>query len=130
MNTQMNTRWSSIVLLLFVVAGTARGEDQSRLAGLVSRLSSESWKERKEAMEKLVAVGEEALPLLHQLADHNDDGEVRARAASAIGQIEENRQTGMTLVTLRMEDVPAQQAVAELARQARAALPTEPANLL
>jgi hypothetical protein len=126
----------AILCLALLLAPSVRAADneppdlQSRLDTLVSQLASDSWKQRKDAMEKLVAVGEDALPRLHRLAEQSDDGEVRARATAAVARIEENRKTGMTLVTLNLDDVPAQQAVAELARQARAPLPTDPPNLL
>ncbi len=96
----------------------------------ITQLTSDDWKERQQAMEKLVALGDDAVPRLNKLADAADDGEVRTRAAAAIRQIEENRIAGTSLVTMNVENVPVAQALAEITRQARAPLMTEPANLL
>ena len=95
----------------------------------ITQLSSDNWKARQEAMEKLVNLGEDTIPRLHHLAQVSTDDEVRTRAASAIGQIEENRQVGQTLVTLNLQNVPPAQAYAELTRQARRTARTDPANL-
>ncbi|MDB5323730.1 MAG: hypothetical protein JWN40_5361 [Phycisphaerales bacterium] len=96
----------------------------------ITQLTSDDWKERQQAMEKLVALGDDAVPRLSKLADAADDGEVRTRAAAAIRQIEENRIAGTSLITMKVDDVPPAQALAEITRQARASLMTEPANLL
>lgn len=96
----------------------------------IIQLSSDDWKVRQSAMEKLVGLGEDALPRLNLLADTTNDGEVRTRAAAAIGQIEENRLVGASLITLNLKDVSPMQAFAELARQAHAPLYTDPPNLL
>jgi len=104
-------------------------EKSAQMETWITQLSSDNWKSRQEAMERLVNLGEDALPRLHHLAEVSTDDEVRTRAASAIGQIEENRAVGQTLVTLNLQNVPPAQAYAELARQARAPLRTEPANL-
>jgi hypothetical protein len=96
----------------------------------IAQLNSDSWKQRQSAADHLVALGEDAVPRLQQLVKATDDDETRTRAAAAIAQIDENRLTGASLVTLKLESVPAADALAELARQARGAIPTEPANLL
>jgi hypothetical protein len=131
---QIGRRTTAVVLLVAALAAAAdepAGPDaQKVLDAQIARLASDSWKQRKEATEALVALGEIALPRLRQLAEQTDDGEVRARAAAAVARIEEAGRIGMTRLTLRLDDVPARDAVAEIARQARAPIPTDPPDLL
>lgn len=122
---------SALLLTLILCAGTRAANDTgATIEAQIAQLSSDDWRVRQSAMEKLVALGDDALPRLNQLANATSDGEVRTRAAAAINQIEDNRLVGMTLVTLNLHDVPPAQAYAELARQARGPLLTDPANLL
>lgn len=96
----------------------------------VGRLRDERWKVRQEASEHLVRYGEDALPRLQQLAATAEDAEVRSRASAVIEQIMENRVIGTSMVTLKMEQAPASQVLAELGRQAHGVLLTDPTNLL
>jgi hypothetical protein len=105
----------------------ARGAE---LEQWIAQLSSDDWRVRQQAMERLVGMGEDALPRLNNLANTTDDGEVRTRASAAIAQIEENRITGASLITMKLEGAPAATAFAQLASQAGAPLLTEPPNLL
>jgi hypothetical protein len=106
------------------------GDRQAGIEKWIAQLSSDDWKLRQEAMEQLVGLGEDALGRLRKLVNTTEDGEVRSRASSAIGQIEENRIIGASLITLNLHDVPPAQALAEISRQARAAIQTDPVNLL
>jgi hypothetical protein len=96
----------------------------------ITQLAADDWKVRQQAEDRLVAVGEEALPRLAKLAGSAADGEVRTRAQSAMARIEQERITGKSLVTMDLKDATAAEALAELARQARAPIPTDPPNLL
>src|SRR5690349_18209906 len=109
-------------LFLVLVASTAFAQPQhgEELERAVGQLSSDDWKTRQQATQSLVQLGDEAIGRLEHLAATAADDEVRTRAAAAVAQIEENRVTGTSLITLNLRDVPAGQAVAELARQARA----------
>ncbi len=53
---------------------------------LIRRLGDLSWEKREEASEQLAAMGESVLPAL-RAALHDDDGEVRSRAAMVIDLI-------------------------------------------
>ena len=117
------------ILILFT-ATLACGAAPSDVDTWIAQLTSDDWKQRQQAMEKLVALGDDAVPRLTKLADNADDGELRTRAGAAIRQIEENRIAGTSLISLKLDDVPVAQALAEIARQARAPIMTEPANLL
>jgi hypothetical protein len=111
-------------------AQTSQATESHGMEYWIARLTDDSWKTREEATERLIALGEDVVPRLHQLAQTTDDGELRTRASAALGQIAENRVVGMSLITAHLRQVPASQALAELARQARAPLLTDPANLL
>jgi hypothetical protein len=92
----------------------------------INQLSSDDWKARQSATQRLIQLADDALPRLQHVADTATDDEVRTRAAAAVAQIEENKITGASLVTLHLKDAPAAQAFAELAHQARAAHPPPP----
>jgi hypothetical protein len=95
----------------------------------IAQLAGDDWAARQAAQDRLIARGESIAPQLMKVATTHSDREVRSRAAAAVARIEHNRVLGRTLITLHMTDVPAGQAFAELARQARAPIPTEPSNL-
>jgi hypothetical protein len=130
----MTDRWRTIPIALaaYLLIGSAvpAAEHSADIEGWIAQLTSDDWQQRQQAMEKLVALGDDAVPRLTKLADTADDGEVRTRAAAAIRQIEDNRIAGTSLITMKVDDVPLAQALAEIARQARAPILTEPANLL
>ena len=95
----------------------------------VKALSSDSWKERQAAQDRIVKMGEDIVPLLKPIAEKHADEEVRSRAEAAIRQIMENGQIGPSYITLKLKDAKPQQVFAEIARQARCELPTNPKNL-
>jgi hypothetical protein len=105
-------------------------EKRSDVDRWVAQLASDDWKLRRQATDGLIALGEDALPRLVQLVETTTDNEVRARAQAAIRQIEDDRLTGMTLLTLRLSNVSAAEAFAAVARQARAPLAVDPPDLL
>src|SRR5258706_5365739 len=135
----MSDRWHiirailAVTLLLSAAALGVAPSDGRHAADMekwITQLTSDDWKERQQAMEKLVALGDDAVPRLNKLAEAPNAGEAGPRAAAAIRQIEENRIAGTSLVTMNVENVPVAQALAEIPRQARAPLMTEPANLI
>ena len=117
--------WGVMALTASSADGPPREADR-----WIAQLASDDWKARQQASDRLVALGEAALPRLIALADGTPDDEVRTRARAAIGQIEDDRLVGTTLVTLKLANAPATEAVAELARQARGPLVTDPPDLL
>jgi hypothetical protein len=126
-------RWTTRSLLtatLLVAACAQAATPKNGIEEWVGRLGDSRWKVRQEATEHLVGYGEDALPRLLQLVATSDNGEMRSRASTIIGEIMENRVTGMSRITLKMEQAPAAQGFAEVARQAHAALLTDPPNLL
>jgi hypothetical protein len=87
-----------------------------------AQLTSDDWKTRQKAMENLVGLGEDALPVLQKLQSSSPDHEIRTRASAAIAQILENRLVGPSPITLDLQNTPAEQVFAELGRQAHATL--------
>ncbi|MHC4597403.1 MAG: PDZ domain-containing protein [Planctomycetota bacterium] len=90
--------WSCVVLFLVVpaLAGETPEEKKpgeaalrDRIEGLVARLGSEAWKERKAAEKELIRIGIPAVPALEK-ALKSDDPEVRVRARRALDRIREN----------------------------------------
>jgi hypothetical protein len=104
--------------------------EQKAVDAAVASLSADGWKERQAAQDALVSFGESVVPRLRELATKGDDEEVRTRAAAALRQIDDNGQSGPSVITLHLKDATAQDAFAALARQARCEFPTYPANLL
>jgi HEAT repeats len=118
-----------VALALGVRANDAEPNDQD-VPPLLAQLKSDDWRSRQEAVDKLVAMGDAAIPHLQRLLAGATDNEVRSRAASAIARIEDQRRVGASMVTLKLAGAPASRAFEELFRQAQATVQTEPADLL
>jgi hypothetical protein len=117
--------------VILLISAAAQGAPQTTdIDAWITQLTSDDWKQRQQAMEKLVALGDDAVPRLTKLADSADDGEVGTRAAAASRQIDDYRIAGTSLMTMKVDDGPVAQALAEISRQARAPIMTEPPNLL
>jgi hypothetical protein len=96
---------------------------------LIKQLSADTWKERQTAQEKLVGMGDDAVPVLKELVNKSEDEEIRTRAGAALRQIEENGRTGPSFVTIKVKDASPEEVFAQIARQSRCELPTMPKNL-
>lgn len=105
---------------------TANG---AAIRGLVAKLSADDYQTRQDAQDQLVRYGAEARPYLRKLLAATNDPEARTRAEAAVAQIEEDRATGASVVTLHVKDAPADQVLAELSRQGMFAIPVMPENL-
>ncbi|HSI33696.1 MAG TPA: hypothetical protein VK986_08920, partial [Tepidisphaeraceae bacterium] len=97
---------------------------------IVARLSADDPAAREQAQAALVALGEDAHPQLVAALARATDPEVRSRLQAVVARVEQSRQVGQTRITLNLDNVPAADAVAELARQARGPIPVRPANHL
>jgi hypothetical protein len=95
----------------------------------VAKLSADDYQTRQDAQDQLVRYGAEARPYLQKLLAATTDPEARTRAEAAVAQIDEDRATGASLVTLHVKDAPADQVLAELSRQGMFAIPVIPENL-
>jgi hypothetical protein len=108
-------------LSTFVAPCAADGpEEAARIARLVGRLGSGSFRERQEATRALDAVGGPALDAL-RVAERSPDPEVRRRARDLIRRIERREETTRVLspqrVRLVYKDAPLAQALADFSHK-------------
>jgi hypothetical protein len=100
-------------------APTAVDADAKRVAELIQNLGSDRFQERSAAQKELEAIGTPALAHLKKALSASDL-EVSKRAAELVRKIEEKALTAALLapkrVQLKTEDLPALEAVHELAR--------------
>lgn len=96
---------------------------------LLDQLASPDWHVRRHTQDLLVRGGEDAKPFIQDLIGRARTDEARKNAQAALAQIEENRLTGPSYITLHVKDAPAAQVMAEISRQCFAPLPTMPENL-
>jgi hypothetical protein len=101
----------------------------AQVEAAIRDLSSDSWKDRQAAQDKLVTFGEDAVGVLRKLVDKTKDEEVRTRVGAALRQIDENAQTGPSVITIRMTNAKPQDVFAELARQARCEFTPQQKNM-
>src|ERR1051325_6149201 len=83
---------------------------------LISTLSSDTWQARQQAQDALVQIGLDLRPRLLRLMRQTRDEEVRTRAEAALGQIEENRISGISYITLHMKQALPKEIFANLSR--------------
>ncbi len=102
---------------------------KAQIDAIIKDLSSDNWKDRQSAQDKLVKFGPDAVADLRQLADRAEDEEVRTRASAALRQIDENALIGGSLITISLKDAKPQTIFDLLAKQAHCEFPTYPKNL-
>ena len=100
-----------------------------RIEQLVRQLAADDWQTRQKAQDALVQYGLDIRPRLNAALRETKDEEVRTRVEAALRQIEENRATGASLITLHMKGAKPAEVFAEIARQASADLRPSPVNL-
>jgi hypothetical protein len=96
---------------------------------LLARLSNDAWQQRQRAQDELVRMGEAARPLVKELFARTADVEVRTRLEAALAQIDEDRVSGPSYITLHFKDADPKAVFAELSRQCYTELKTFPENL-
>lgn len=96
---------------------------------LLKQLSSDDWKDRRAAEKTLVDLGDEGEAMIHGLLKKAADAESRSRLEAALQQIEEDRRSGTSFITMHLKDAAPHEVLAELERQARAGIRTYPDNL-
>jgi hypothetical protein len=104
-------------------------EVAARVETLLQQLGHENWLVRQTAQDELVLLGAEARPRIEALLRETSDEEIRTRLEAALQQMEENRVTGTTLVTLHAAGLHPRTIFNELARQSHARFRTVPADL-
>jgi hypothetical protein len=103
--------------------------NQKRIEQLISELAADTWQTRQKAQDSLVQYGIDVRPRLDVVLRQTKDEEVRTRVEAALRQIEENRTTGASLITLQMKGAAPREIFAEISRQASAELRPTPVNL-
>ncbi|HEV8290645.1 MAG TPA: hypothetical protein VGP94_01920, partial [Tepidisphaeraceae bacterium] len=103
--------------------------DDARIEHLIHELSADAWQTRQKAQDALVQYGLDIRPRLATVLRETKDEEARTRVEAALRQIEENRTTGASLITLHMKGASPKEVFAEISRQASAELRPSPVNL-
>jgi hypothetical protein len=88
------------------------------VALLIGSLSGPDQKQRRHAQEQLIQIGEPARPALMQLARQSTDLDAATRAQAALAQIDENRVSGPSFVTLHVHNAEARSVITDLFHQA------------
>jgi hypothetical protein len=99
------------------------------LQPLIRMLSSDQFKDRQEAREKLTAIGDDAADALTRVLKTTTDPEVRTSIESVLAGIADSRKSGPTRLTLHMANVNPQQVLDAIAKQAGADIRVWPDGL-
>src|SRR5215212_6317294 len=91
--------------------------DEARIEQLIRELSADAWQTRQKAQDALVQYGLDIRPRLSTVLRDTKDEEARTRVEAALRQIEENRTTGASLITLHMKNAKPAEVFAEISRQ-------------
>ncbi|MGE5611143.1 MAG: hypothetical protein ACM359_17970 [Bacillota bacterium] len=100
-----------------------------KVESLIADLSSDSWQVRQKAQDALSQLGSQVRPRLTQLLQQTNDEEVRTRVEAILRQVDELRNTGVSLITLHLKQASPKKIFAEISRQADADLQPDPLNL-
>src|SRR5437867_9901721 len=100
-----------------------------RIEQFIRQLSADDWQTRQKAQDALVQYGLDIRPRLNRVLRETKDEEARTRVEAALRQIEENRTTGASLITLHMKAAKPSEVFAEISRQASAQLRLSTVNL-
>lgn len=133
------SRWLGMVLAGALAAGPALA-DPAREAGasdqpadklelLIKQLGDRSWKVRQQAQDRLVHLGFDIRPQLQESLKSAGDEEMRTRLEATIRQIDENRASGTSIITIHLKQAQPKDVIAELSKQAGTVLRTLPVNL-
>jgi len=96
---------------------------------ILQQLASPDWRQRKAATESLVRLGQDGKSFIQELIRAATSEEARNNAQAALAQIDDNRISGPSFITLHLKNATPAQAFAELAPQTFSTLPTLPDNL-
>jgi hypothetical protein len=110
-------------------APTTSPATQPAPSPLIQSLSSADAHDRQRAAAELVKLGEPARTMLAQLLTQTTDLDVITRVNAIIAQLDEDRMTGPSYITLHVKDAPAKDVAEALGKQAFATLRAFPENL-
>ena len=88
------------------------------VAALLKSLSSGDWRLQKKAQDALIKMGEDVRPALQDFVQAATDIDATTRAQAALAQIDENRVSGPSYITLHVKDADPKAVAAEISRQA------------
>ena len=96
------------------------------LDNLLKQLQSDTWATRRHAADQIELLGEPARPTLERLLKATSDPELTQALQVLINKLNAALQYGPTLVTLHLDKVPAHEALAALATQAKVSFDPAP----
>ncbi|HEY7115040.1 MAG TPA: HEAT repeat domain-containing protein [Tepidisphaeraceae bacterium] len=99
------------------------------LTALIDRLKAGDWATRAKAQEQIAKIGEDARPALERLLKSDADIEAVEAARTLLARLGTTQRYGPTSVTLHLKGIPAPDALAALAAQAKVTFSPEPASL-
>jgi hypothetical protein len=111
----------SVIGLIFLTgAGAATQTASPHVQHLLQQLSSDNWADRQSAQQTLVQFGDAAEPALRAALKKALDPETQTRIEESIQEIDANRLTGPSMVTLDYDAADLKLVLADLSRQAHA----------
>jgi hypothetical protein len=124
-------------LAVFLSVGPAIAQStkpaEQELQSLIAKLSSDVFKERQQAQDQIVAIGEPARASIKSLMETTKDAELRTAAESILARIPDQSARSDpskgTLVSLHFANAPAQEAYESLYHQVGAKLLVSPPGL-
>lgn len=118
-----------LLLVSLPLASAAPPTTQDQVSALITKLSDDNYQTREDATQKLIRLGDAALPRLRQLLPLTVDGEARNRIQTAVDQIVESAVSGESLLTLDFKDADPKDVFAEISRQCHAQVGATPETL-
>lgn len=113
-----------------VALGESTRIDPQQVEQAAAKLSAEQWRDRRDAVEWLIAAGPSAELQLRRLVDRTKNPEARMRAQEVLDRIRELRRVEPALITLSLDQVDVRTAFERIADIEGAELPTDPPDLL
>jgi len=108
---------------------TSPSTQSAEIEALAQQLSSDDWRQRDRAQERLLDLGAEAEPVLKRFVDQTASPEARARAQETLARIADRRWTGPSMVTLHRRNALPGTVLDELFKQAAGTYATWPPAL-
>jgi len=127
-------RWVASIVVLGCAASALASQfqdaDSIQLDQTIDSLSSTNWRQRHEAVERLVRIGPPAQQRLEELIESPADPETRLRAQEALRQILPQRRIEPALITRDFVDANVAEAFNRVAEIEGGSLRCEPPNLI
>lgn len=100
-----------------------------KVDALVAGLSSNRWEARQRAQDELSRLGPEIRGKLSAALAASEDEEVRTRIEAILRKLDENRVSGISLISIHMKDASPKEVFAEISKQAYTDLRPSPADM-